>query len=69
MNGALTAANKNCRSLGRNFSNFYRLAGSFYRISQEIYSQQAFYVYYTSLQLVINCYIADRESKQEQDED
>ncbi len=47
MNGMLTAANKNFRSIGGNFTNFYRLASSVDSVSQEIYSQQAFYIYYT----------------------
>ena len=47
MNGVLTAANINFRSIGGNFTNFYRSASSVDRVSQEIYSQQAFYIYYT----------------------
>ena len=47
MNGVLTAANKNRRSIGGNFTNFYRSASSVDSVSQEIYSQQAFYIYYT----------------------
>jgi hypothetical protein len=48
MNGVLTAANIIFRSIGGNFTNFYRSASSVDRVSQEIYSQQAFYIYYTS---------------------
>ena len=44
----LTAANKNFRSIGAYFTNFYRSASSVDSVSQEIYSQQAFYIYYTS---------------------
>jgi hypothetical protein len=44
MNGVLTAASKNFRSIGGNFTNFYRPASPFDRVSQEIYSQQAFYM-------------------------
>jgi hypothetical protein len=43
----LTAANKNFRSKGGDFSNFYSSASSVERISQEIYSKQAIYIYYT----------------------
>jgi hypothetical protein len=47
MIGMLTAANKYFRSIGRNFTNFYRLASSVDSVSQEIYSQQAFCMPYT----------------------
>jgi hypothetical protein len=43
----LTAANKNRRSIGGNLRNFYRSANSFDSVSQEIYSEQVFYIYYT----------------------
>ncbi len=43
----LTAANKKFRSIGGTFTNFYRSARSVDRVSQEIYSQHAFYIYYT----------------------
>ena len=48
MNGMLTAANKNVRSIGGDSANFYRSASSVDSVSQEIYSQQALYIYYTS---------------------
>jgi len=41
MNGVLTAANKNFRSIVRNFPNFYSSASSVDRVRQEIYAQQA----------------------------
>ena len=41
MNGVLTAASKNFSSIGTNFTNFYRSASSFDRVSQEIYAQLA----------------------------
>lgn len=47
MNGMLTAANKYFRSIGGNFRNFYRSASSVDSVSQEIYSQQAFYMPFT----------------------
>jgi hypothetical protein len=50
MNSVLTAANIIFRAIGRNFenfTNFFRSASSVDRVSQEIYSQQAFYIYYT----------------------
>jgi len=36
------------RSIGGNFTNFYRSASSVDSVSKELYCQQAFYIYYTS---------------------
>ena len=49
MNSMLTAANKNFRSIGESFTNFYRSASPVDSVSQEIYAQQAFYIYYMLL--------------------
>ena len=48
MNGMLNAANRNFRSIGGNFSNFHSSASPVNRVSEEIYSQQAVDMPYTS---------------------
>lgn len=47
MNGMLTAANKNHRSIGGNLTNFCGSASPLDSFGQVIYSQQAFYMPYT----------------------
>lgn len=49
MNGMLNAANRNFRSIGGNFSNFHSSASPVNRVSEEIYSQQAVDMPYTSM--------------------
>jgi hypothetical protein len=61
MNCMITAANKNFKSIGGNFTNFYRSASSVDSVSQEIYSLQAFYMPYTLFAAEDRLSLNDRE--------
>jgi len=55
MNGMLTAANKNFRSMCGIFTNFYVSASSIDSVSEEIYIQQAFCICTLLLKSRGNC--------------